>query len=199
MTTTPTNTRSQGGEETLLPCPFCGGSASLARCGFGTARVTCMDCGSEGEYCQSHADAIAAWNTRALAAPASAQEVQADSLISESEAAASGERLAWLRETLDTPEKRREWRAANPTPSAAVQQEALHTFLDAAAGEGFVLNGVDAADLYIALFPERHAARCAICTCKPGLASEQTCERHAEENRRAALASAQPKTGERSE
>lgn len=36
--------------------------------------------------------------------------------------------------------------------------EALHTFLDAAAAEGLVLNGVDAADLYIEIFPERYAA-----------------------------------------
>lgn len=35
--------------------------------------------------------------------------------------------------------------------------EKLHTFLNAAAGEGFVLNGVDAADLYVKLFPERYA------------------------------------------
>jgi hypothetical protein len=34
----------------------------------------------------------------------------------------------------------------------------LHTFMNAAAGEGYVLDGVDAADLYIALFPERYAA-----------------------------------------
>jgi len=39
--------------------------------------------------------------------------------------------------------------------------EALHTFLDAAAAEGLVLNGVDAADLYIEVFPERYAAACA--------------------------------------
>ena len=34
----------------------------------------------------------------------------------------------------------------------------LHTFLNAAAEEGLVLAGVDAADLYIATFPERYAA-----------------------------------------
>lgn len=56
--------------DALLPCPFCGGNPSLARCGFGTARVTCMDCGAEGQYCQSHEDAITAWNTRAQPAPA---------------------------------------------------------------------------------------------------------------------------------
>ena len=33
----------------------------------------------------------------------------------------------------------------------------MHEFLNAAAGEGLVLGGVDAADLYVALFPERYA------------------------------------------
>lgn len=33
----------------------------------------------------------------------------------------------------------------------------LHTFLDAAAGEGLVLGGIDAADLYVELFPKTHA------------------------------------------
>ena len=32
----------------------------------------------------------------------------------------------------------------------------LHTFLDAAAGEGLVLGGVDAADLYVELFPKTY-------------------------------------------
>lgn len=36
--------------------------------------------------------------------------------------------------------------------------ESLHTFLDVAAGEGLVLGGVDAADLYQKLFPARFAA-----------------------------------------
>lgn len=40
--------------------------------------------------------------------------------------------------------------------AAIVKQ--LHAFLNAAAGEGFVLDGVDAADLYVAVFPERYAA-----------------------------------------
>lgn len=43
-------------------------------------------------------------------------------------------------------------------PAQAVPSDVLHTFLDAAAGEGLVLGGVDAADLYIKLFPERYAA-----------------------------------------
>ena len=41
---------------------------------------------------------------------------------------------------------------------AAAALEKVCTFLNAAAGEGFVLDGVDAADLYVALFPERYAA-----------------------------------------
>jgi len=36
-------------------------------------------------------------------------------------------------------------------------RERLHRFLNAAAGEGFELDGVDAADLYIELFPEEYA------------------------------------------
>jgi hypothetical protein len=34
----------------------------------------------------------------------------------------------------------------------------LHKFMDAAAGEGLVLDGVDAADLYVKLFPAEYAA-----------------------------------------
>jgi Lar family restriction alleviation protein len=55
----------------LSNCPFCGGAASLALCGFGTAKATCMDCGSEGSYSPSREDAIAAWNRRALSPSAS--------------------------------------------------------------------------------------------------------------------------------
>jgi len=43
-------------------------------------------------------------------------------------------------------------------PAAPVDaRERLHRFLNAAAGEGFELDGVDAADLYIELFPEEYA------------------------------------------
>jgi hypothetical protein len=45
-----------------------------------------------------------------------------------------------------------------PSVGCSGKPEALHTFLDAAAAEGLVLNGVDAADLYIEIFPERYAA-----------------------------------------
>ncbi len=48
--------------------------------------------------------------------------------------------------------------APQPSPEQAAQSERLHTFLNAAAGEGFVLAGVDAADLYVEQFPERYAA-----------------------------------------
>ena len=50
-----------------------------------------------------------------------------------------------------------ECRAAQPVV-AEEKPERLHTFLDAAAGVGLVLDGVDAAVLYIELFPERYAA-----------------------------------------
>lgn len=46
--------------------------------------------------------------------------------------------------------------AAQPQPSA--EREALHKFLNAAAGEGLELDGVDAGDLYVALFPAEYAA-----------------------------------------
>lgn len=45
---------------------------------------------------------------------------------------------------------------SRPTPEQS--REALHTFLNAAAGEGLVLDGIDAADLYIATFPAEYAA-----------------------------------------
>ena len=35
--------------------------------------------------------------------------------------------------------------------------EKLHTFLDASVGDGVISGGVDAADLYIEIFPERYA------------------------------------------
>jgi len=41
--------------------------------------------------------------------------------------------------------------------AATVRQ--LHKFLDCAAGEGLDLDGVDAAELYIAIFPEKYNAR----------------------------------------
>jgi len=48
--------------------------------------------------------------------------------------------------------------ALSATPAPTGNSDALHTFLNAAAGEGLVLDGVDAANLYAAVFPERYAA-----------------------------------------
>jgi hypothetical protein len=47
--------------------------------------------------------------------------------------------------------------AAIASQPAPVLPESLHTFLDEAAGDGLVLNGIDAADLYTAIFPGRYA------------------------------------------
>ncbi|MVW72173.1 hypothetical protein [Bordetella sp. 15P40C-2] len=47
---------------------------------------------------------------------------------------------------------------AAPVNEPDANLEALHTFLDAAAGEGLVFNGVDAADLYISIFRDRYNA-----------------------------------------
>lgn len=38
-----------------------------------------------------------------------------------------------------------------------IDAEQLHTFINAAAGDGLVLDGIDAAELYVRLFPERYA------------------------------------------
>lgn len=54
--------------------------------------------------------------------------------------------------------------------------EPLHKFLDAAAAEGLVLDGVDAADLYIAMFPERYAAAIAA-TPAPDAVAERFCNK----------------------
>lgn len=66
----------------LLPCPFCGGKSiqpHLDHC------MICVNCGAEGELCDTPERAIAAWNRRA--APASEPAVDRD----------SGSRLfAWL-------------------------------------------------------------------------------------------------------
>jgi len=45
----------------------------------------------------------------------------------------------------------------SPPQRKPLTEEELHTFLNAAAGEGLVLDGVDAADLYASVFPERYA------------------------------------------
>jgi hypothetical protein len=120
--------------EALLPCPFCGSAAEVQR--------------HLGEDMWSHN--VVTWTT-----------VSCTECECQTRATCPG----WEPEAVDA------WqaRAALSTPPAAVAQaadvgaaqpwtEALHKFLDAAAGEGLVLDSVDAADLYVAIFPERYAA-----------------------------------------
>ncbi|RUR69033.1 hypothetical protein EJP67_18405 [Variovorax guangxiensis] len=92
MTTTPTNTRSQGGAETLLPCPFCGTAPQEDK----MLGVWCSndDCSIVGQVFSGGARH---WNTRALAAPASAQEAR-EQEHAKAQDAAIRTMLRWERE-----------------------------------------------------------------------------------------------------
>lgn len=54
------------GMSELLPCPFCGGEASKRLFYKGKYRVHCNVCDAHsGDVCDTEAEAIAAWNSRA--------------------------------------------------------------------------------------------------------------------------------------
>jgi hypothetical protein len=62
-------------ETTLLPCPFCGGGARV-KCYYDSSFAPAYEAWCNNESCgvfnghqASEADAIAAWNTRAVAQP----------------------------------------------------------------------------------------------------------------------------------
>ena len=60
--------KGQEWDKALKPCPFCGGSASVEFDEFGESNwhtVMCMECYAAGPEKESHAEAIATWNTRA--------------------------------------------------------------------------------------------------------------------------------------
>lgn len=57
-------TNSETNGITLLPCPFCGGEATVRSSGY-LYRAVCDTCGSEGSYATKNIKAAKAWNTRA--------------------------------------------------------------------------------------------------------------------------------------
>ena len=48
----------------LLPCPFCGGNASIPESYPYHHLVFCTSCGCKTDICDTEAEAIAAWNRR---------------------------------------------------------------------------------------------------------------------------------------
>ena len=60
--------RLRGNPAELKPCPFCGDDGIEIHDGLGgdeQLAVICFMCGSSGGYCDTEAEAIAAWNRRA--------------------------------------------------------------------------------------------------------------------------------------
>ncbi len=134
-----------------LPCPFCGGIGAYQR----DFHMCCQVCGAEGQDGDSSHEsaAIEAWNRRAQPAQAG-QVLTVDDLWTSDTIMALNAELG-----LSIDQIAKFARAIEQAVLAkrVPMTEALHTFLDAAAGEGLMLNGVDAADLYIAVFPDRYA------------------------------------------
>lgn len=56
-------------EQTLRPCPFCGGEAKIGE-NIGFYMVTCRECDCMSHPSMRYNNAIAAWNRRVPAAPA---------------------------------------------------------------------------------------------------------------------------------
>lgn len=147
--TTPTNTRSQGGAETLLPCPFCGaGESRIDHQNMWTGMRNQLVCVHIRHWCEkpsrSHLcitanteeEAVTEWNTRALAAPASAQE--ADSAVRHAlkQIVEADDAHALTQQLIEIG---RAALAATTPPSAAVQQGEVLTDaqLGAIAYKGF--------------------------------------------------------------